>query len=365
MSGIRVPLASRSVHGSNDADMRCRASIVGGIGTLALAILATGAAAQPAGAEGGAGASAGASPEVVQILPNFYLIAGAGSNIAVQTGPDGTVLVDGGSAQAAQQVLGLLARITSEPIRYIIDTSADADVVGGTGVLADSGRSVFAGAPVAAGSGNAGGGQPATILAPISVLLRVSAPTGVPAPYPNDVWPTQAFDSNRSYLYLNHEAIEVYRQTAHDNTDSIVLFRGSDVIVAGDIIDSNHFPVIDVEHGGSIQGEIAALNHILELSDRPIPFVYQAGGTYIVAGHGRLYQQADVVQYRDMLVIIRSIIQRMVARGMSLSQIIAASPCLAFQRQYGSDSGPWTTKDFIRAVYESLTRRPPRARDPI
>lgn len=296
--------------------------------------------------------------QTIRILQNFYMIAGAGTNIALQTGDDGTVLVDAGTLAAADQALSAIKTITDQPIRFIIDTSADADAVAGSGTLSQAGRNIdWTGSlPPGAGYGAPPVGFAATILAPVSVLLRVSAPTGEVAPFPEDVWPSQAFDGGRKYIYFNHEAIEIYRQAAHDDTDSIVFFRGSDVIAAGDVIDADHFPNIDVKHGGSIQGEIDALNHILELADRPIPFVYESGGTYIVPGHGRLYQQADVVQYRDMMVIIKTIIESMIKQSMTLSQIEAAAPCLAYEREYGADSGQWTTNDFVQAVYASLTR---------
>jgi len=136
-----------------------------------------------------------------------------------------------------------------------------------------------------------------------------------------------------------------------------VLFRGSDVICAGDAIDARHFPMIDVAHGGSIQGEIDALNHILELAVRPIPYVFSAGGTYIIPAHGRLFEQADVVDYRDMVVTIRDIVQDMMKRHMTLAQIEAADPAQAFEHEYGAQSGPWTTNDFIQAIYQSLGKQ--------
>jgi hypothetical protein len=176
-------------------------------------------------------------------------------------------------------------------------------------------------------------------------------------PFPSDTWPNEAFEGKRQYIYFNHEGIEVFRQAAHDDTDSIVFFRGSDVICAGDAIDADRFPMIDVAHGGSIQGEIDALNSIIELVVRPIPFVFESGGTYVIPAHGRLYQQADVVNYRDMIVIIRDIVQDMMKRGMTLAQIQAAGPAKAYEGEYGAQHGPWTTNDFVEAIYRSLAKK--------
>ncbi len=295
------------------------------------------------------------SVKALQIHPNFYMIAGAGANIAVQTGDDGTVLVDAGTREAADRVLAILKSLTDQPIRYILNSSGDADHVAGNGVLSKAGRSIFFTGPQPINSfGGASAKLGASIFAPVAVLQKVSAPTGQAPPFPTDVWPNEAFDGPHEYIYFNHEGIEVFHQSTHDDTDSIVFFRGSDVICAGDAIDTNRFPVIDVAHGGSIQAEIDALNHIIDLSVRPIPFVFEAGGTYIIPGHGRIYQQADVVYYRDMMVIIRDIVQDMINRGLSLGQIQAEAPAKAYERQYGAQNGPWTTNNFIEAIYQSL-----------
>jgi cyclase len=303
----------------------------------------------------------GFAVETLRVGPNFYMIAGAGGNIGVQVGPDGVVLVDAGTEQASGRVLAAIKKLTDQPIRYIIDTSADADQVGGNGPLSRAGRSIYATSPEPLG-GESGkeftNNYAATILAPESLLLRVSAPSGKVSALPNDSWPSETFAEKRKFIYLNHEGIEILRQpAAHGDTDSIVFFRGSDVIAAGDIVDATQFPVIDLEKGGGIQGEIAALNHIVDLAVRPIPFVYEKGGTYIIPGHGRIYQQADVVEYRDMIVIIGDIIQDMIKKGMTLDQIKEASPAKPYERQYGSSSGPWTTNNFVEAVYKSLTKK--------
>jgi cyclase len=313
-----------------------------------------------------AGAQQSSDPlDVVRIRPNFYMIAGAGSNIAVQTGPDGTVLVDAGTAEAAGQLLATIQKLSDQPIRYVLNTGADADHVGGNAKLSQGGRSFLLGTnpyhpdilqlpplngPLAKTTGNP---YPASIMAPESVLRRMSAPTGKVSPFPGEGWPTESFADKRRYIYLNHEGIEMFRQpNAHSDADSIVFFRASDVIAAGDIIDVTRFPLIDLENGGSISGEIAALNRVIELAVRPIPLPFQGGGTYIIPGHGRVLTTIDVVDYRDMIVTLRDIIQDMMQRGMTLEQIYAASPTKAYEPLYGSNS-----HDFIRAIYQSLTKK--------
>jgi glyoxylase-like metal-dependent hydrolase (beta-lactamase superfamily II) len=134
----------------------------------------------------------------------------------------------------------------------------------------------------------------------------------------------------------------------------VVFFRRSDVVAAGDIFRTDSFPVIDVAQGGSIDGTIAALNRLLDLT---VPSkMLQEGGTYVIPGHGRISDEHEVVWYRDMLVIIRDRIKDMVARKMTLEQIKAAKPALDYEGRYGADTGPWTTAMFIEAIYKDLTK---------
>ena len=293
--------------------------------------------------------------DVVRVRPNFYMIAGAGGNIGVQIGSDGVVLVNAGVENASGRVLAALRKMTELPIRYVIDTNADADFVGGNGKLAKAGKTIFTNvlgnAALAEAMTNGGA---AAILAHNSILDRMSAPTGKTAPFPDDALPTEAFYSKRYTLRMNDEGIEVlYQPAAHSDADSIVFFRSSDVVVAGDVLDKTRFPVIDIAHGGSIQGEIEALNKLIELAIPPTPFIYKGVGTYVIPGHGRLCEQMEVVDYRDMVVTVRDVIADMIKQGMTLDQIKAASPAKPYETQYGTQEG--STSAFVEAIYKSLT----------
>jgi len=157
---------------------------------------------------------------------------------------------------------------------------------------------------------------------------------------------------------MNDEGIEVlYQPAAHSDADSFVLFRGSDVVVAGDVIDTTRFPVIDIANGGSIQGEIDALNKLIELTIAPTPYIYKGVGTYVIPGHGRLCEQMEVVDYRDMVVTVRDVIADLIKQGKTLDQVKEASPALPYERQYGSKTGAWTTNAFVEAIYKSLTAK--------
>jgi cyclase len=294
--------------------------------------------------------------EVLQLRPNFFMIAGAGAHVAVQIGEDGVVVVDSGSAARADAVVAAIKKLTTRPIRYVIDTSADPDHVGGNEILSKAGQTLFT-APGSIGiTGNFLGGV-ASILSHENVLSRVSAPTGKAASSPVGTWPTETFDEARKYMYLNGEGIEVLHQpSAHTDGDVVVFFRRSDVVVAGDILDTTHFPVIDVARGGTVNGEIAALNKLVELAIPSVPIVSREAGTLVVPGHGRVCDQYDVVEYRDMVTIVRDRVRDLIKAGMTLDQIKAASPARGYTRRYGADSGPWTTNTFVEAVYQSLVK---------
>jgi cyclase len=198
-------------------------------------------------------------------------------------------------------------------------------------------------------------GGAAAILSAEGVLRRMSAPTGKTSPFPTASWPTETYDRKRKYMYLNGEGIEVLHQpAAHTDADSVVFFRRSDVIAAGDVLDLERFPVIDLARGGSVQGEIDALNRLIDLAIPSVPLVSQEGGTYVVPGHGRLCDQLDVVEYRDMVTIIRDRVEDLRKKGRTFEQIKAAVPAAGYNARYGATSGSWTTNMFIEAVYNSL-----------
>jgi len=279
--------------------------------------------------------------DVVRVRPNFYMIAGAGGNIGVQIGSDGVILVNSGSGAASNEVLAAIKKLTDSQIRYIINTDAESDFVGGNAKLAKTGLNVL--------NGQSG----AAILAHDSVLKKMSARNAKPS-YPGDAWPSEAFLAKRYAFRINDDAIEIfYQPAAHSDADSLVLFRQSDVVVAGDIMDTTRFPVIDVANGGSIQGEIDALNRIIELTVVPIPFIYNGVGTYVIPGHGRLCQQLDVVDYRDMVVVVRDVIANLIKQGKTLDQIKAASPAKPYETEYGRQEG--VTSAFVESIYKSLT----------
>jgi glyoxylase-like metal-dependent hydrolase (beta-lactamase superfamily II) len=306
----------------------------------------------------------GGGLDTYQIRPNFYMIVGAGANIGVQLGEDGVVLVDSGSAAKSQDVLAAIKKITPKPIRYLVNTSADPDHVGGNEVLANAGKPFRAANPGGGGglpgAGAAGAPDQAniTVMSTAEVFDRMAVPKGNQPPYPSAALPTETFFEPEKPFYLNGEGVEVIHEpAAHTDGDAIVFFRRSDVIMAGEILDTTRFPVIDLEKGGSIQGEIDALSQLVKIAIPSIPLVWKEGGTLVVPAHGFINEQSEVVEYRDMMIIIRDVVQDLIKQGKTLAQVKEANPTQGYRSRYGTDSGPWTTDMFVEAVYKSLTEK--------
>jgi len=273
--------------------------------------------------------------------------------------------VNSGTPDESAELLSAIQKLAKEPIRYIINTSADADLVGGNRTLSKAGLRL--GALTFRAGRPPGPDDAAFIMAHEGALNRMRALT--PA-VPADAWPSETFDDARKAISFNGEGIEIlHLPAAHTDGDTVAFFRRSDVVVAGHIVDATRFPVIDVARGGTVQGEIAALNRLIQLAIPAGPYLGVPngaietataglpGGTEVLTGRGRIYRQIDVVNYRDMVVIIADTIQHMIDQKMTLDQIKAAAPARGWEPEFGATSGPWTTNDFVEAVYKSLTSR--------
>ncbi len=266
---------------------------------------------------------------------NVYMLVGAGGNIAVQTGDEGVLVVDTGIAQTRDKVLAAIRQLSTKPIRWMINTHAHPDHTGGNETVSQAGLTV--------------NGNPAAIIAHENVLARMTE-----ASRPVTERPLNTFFEDERDFYFNGEAIFIHHiPHAHTDGDVLVYFRGSDVLVAGDIFVTTTYPVIDAKLGGGVEGFVTGLNKMLDIT---VPKYLQEGGTYVIPGHGRVGDEADVVDYRDMVVIIRDRIQDLIKRGLSLEQIKAARPALDYDGRYGNDKS-WTTTMFVEAVYRDLTQK--------
>jgi cyclase len=285
---------------------------------------------------------------VLKAQGNVYMLTGAGGNVTVQVGSDGVLIVDTQYAQMSEKLLAAIRGISTAPIRYIIDTHVHGDHVGGNENIRKAGATI-AGGNVSGDIRDAALG--AQIWAHDNVLLRMSDPKRTPA-IPTGAWPTSTFTGKDKKLFFNGEGVHlIHEPAAHTDGDSIVFFRRSDVISAGDIFNTTNFPVIDVAGGGTINGIIAGVNHLIELI---IPVYGQEGGTMVIPGHGRLSDLGDVLNYREMATIVRDRVQDMKKKGMTLDQVKAAKPTRDYDPLYNPPGAFYTADQFVEAVYRTL-----------
>ena len=296
----------------------------------------------------GVAPAAGQALTVLPVQGNVYLIAGAGVNVTVQIGRYGVLLVDTPSPEMVPRVLEEIEKLSPRSIRYVINTSVNPEYMAGNAALI-------------AATGGRGGGAPfrfvgvnrASIIAQDNVLVRLSRPPAGAPPTPPAALPTTTY-----YLptmdFSNSEAIILYHQpAAHTDSDTVVLFRGSDVVSTGALFTPGQYPVIDVDRGGSVQGLIAALTNILALA---VPEGFASGGTKIVPGRGRICEETDVAEFRDMVVIIRDRVQDLIAKEQTLEQVKAARPSRDYDTEYGASAAD--ADRFVEAIYRSLTQKP-------
>jgi glyoxylase-like metal-dependent hydrolase (beta-lactamase superfamily II) len=328
---------------------------------------------------------------VEPVQGNVYMLIGAGANITASIGRDGILLVDSGRAAMSTKVLSKVLQLATDiaaspaanrcvglhcpsnpygwtspgmnaiinspappkPIRFIINTTLDGDHTGGNERLAELPSDAKI---VGVTFPPVGVAPSATIIAHENILQRMSAPAKGQAAVPSGALPTETFHTASYKLseFFNNEGVKIYHEpAAHTDGDTIVYFRYSDVIAAGDILNTESYPVIDVEKGGSLNGILDGLNQILDIA---IPEFRSQGGTWVIPGHGRLCDIGDVANYRNMVAIIRDRIQDMIQRGLTLQQVKAAKPTFDYDGLYGSSSGPWTTDMFVEAAYRSLSK---------
>jgi glyoxylase-like metal-dependent hydrolase (beta-lactamase superfamily II) len=294
--------------------------------------------------------------KVLHVQGQVYMLVSTEGNMVVHAGQEGVLVVDTLPRSLSKQVLAAIRSISDKPIHYIVDTQADEDHTGGNEALAEAGPTRPDRVPLSSGLGGNTGGI-TSIIAHENVQKRMRTPApGSGTVRPVAAWPVDTFSNDQNDVFFNDEAVQVLHQpNAHADGDSIVFFRRSDVIAAGDVYSTVSYPVFDKAQGGSINGVIAALNRIVKLA---VSTGNMEGGTMVVPGHGRLSDKMDVVEYRNMVTIVRDRVQALVAQGKTLEQVLATQPTLDYDARYGAATGPASPRAFVAAVYESLRAAP-------
>lgn len=284
----------------------------------------------------------------VHVQGNVWMLVTPGGNLALQIGPEGALLVDTGRNGTSDAVLAAIRQVTPLPLRYIINTSAGPTAAGNNPVL---------GGLKGGATDRRGSGPMPAIIGHENVLAHLGAPAAPGAEvFPAVSWPSDAYLGPKRSIRYNGEAIDIIHQpSAYSDADSIVYFRGSDVVVAGEIFSTKRFPLVDRAHGGTVTGVLAGLN---ALEDIAVPTVivesFNEDGTLLIPGSGRLSDKDDLTEYRDMVHIARNRIVNLVSKRQSLDAIKASRPLIDYETRYSVPE--WTTSMFIDALYAELTR---------
>ena len=290
--------------------------------------------------------------EILPVLKNVYMLVGGGANVTIGFGDEGVVMVDTGAAGQATKLQNAVRRLTRRPLRYLINSSSDADKIGGNGEMVR-----WAGGTSGPQAGQGGGRPPnvgTAVIAHENAYNRMINGSPGLAALTGDALPESTFFTPRKDIYANGEPIQLFHTpSAHADGDVIVFFRGSDVVHAGEVFRTDQYPFIDLTRGGSINGELGALNMLLDIT---VPQRNQMGGTRVVPSYGRISNEADVLEYRDMLTIIRDRVKAMVDKGQTLAQVRAAKVALEYDGYYGTNR-TWTGDMFLEAVYNSLAKK--------
>lgn len=286
----------------------------------------------------------------LHVQGNVWMLAGAEGNAAIQVGPDGVLVVDTMTPQLADAMLATIRTIAGDkPIRWIVNTHAHREHTGGNARVAEAGEAIIAGN--FAGQAGQAAANYAQIFAHENTAARLARGADGQTPLPVFAQPSDTFYTPEFDFFFNGEAVQlIHVPNAHSDGDVIVFFRKSDVLVAGGLFLTTTFPAIDTDADGHIDGVIAGLNRILDIT---VPEEKQEGGTYVIPGAGRLADEADVVDYRDMVTIVRDRIRASIDSGRTLDQVKAMRPARDYEGRW-SDS-PAVADAFVEAIYRGLS----------
>jgi len=264
--------------------------------------------------------------ETVDLGGGVYMLVGQGGNIGLSVGADGAFLVDDQFAPLTEKIVAAVARVSRDPVRWVLNTHWHGDHTGGNENLGKAG---------------------AFIVAHENVRHRLNPEEfkeliGRSQQAPPAALPVITFDEGLTF-HWNGEDIQIFHvEPAHTDGDAVVVFTRADVIHMGDTFFNGRYPFVDMESGGDLKGVIAA-------ADRVLPMV--GPGTKVIPGHGAVAGREELQSYRDMLVTVRDRVQRFIAQGMTEDEVVAARPTADLDAVWGANA-----ERFIRAAYQSLAR---------
>jgi cyclase len=263
---------------------------------------------------------------------DVYMLEGQGGNITVAVARDGIIMVDGEFAPLHDKIKAAIALVSSQPVRYLINTHFHGDHTGGNEPFAKDGATVVAEVNVknrlAAGTTNG--------------LTGVKTPPAAPDALPSKTY-TGAFK-----IRLNGRVADLkHIANAHTDGDTYVWFKTANVLSTGDTFTNGRYPNIDFANGGNIKGMIAATDVYLRLTN---------AGTRIVPGHGPIADKAALIDYRAMLVTARDRMAKLVKDGKSEDDVVAAKPFADLDAKWAPTE--LAAKNFVRVVWHSLADKP-------
>lgn len=265
--------------------------------------------------------------ETIPIRDGLYMLVGRGGNIGLSIGADGTFLVDDQYAPLTDKIVTAIEDVTSDPVRFLVNTHMHGDHTGGNENFGRRGAIVVAHDNV----------YQRMSVEQLRVILRTEAtPASPPGALPKITF------SDEVTFHWNGDAIHVFHvDPSHTDGDSIIHFRGADVFHMGDTFFNGRYPFIDVDFGGNVNGMISTAERVLALS---------RSDSRIIPGHGPLATPDDLRAYRDMLVGVRDRVRTMVNDGKSLDEILASKPTSAFDATFTGNG-----ERFVQAAFHSLT----------
>jgi cyclase len=264
--------------------------------------------------------------QTVKVADGLYVLMGgaAQGNIAVSVGSDGILLVDTMYAPMHQKIMDALAKISRQPIRFVVNTHLHGDHTAGNEAMARLG---------------------AVIISHENMRARMAAPQNN-AP-PAGSLPIVTYAGSMT-LHFNGEEIQIYHPApAHTDGDSIVYFRHANVMHVGDVPSSLRYPNIGVNDGGSVDGMIAAARQVMTIANP---------ATKIIPGHlGPVVGFKEIQQQLDMFAVVRDRVSSAIRAGKTLDEVVASKPTADFDR--GRMGGAITPDRFVTLVYTDLSRK--------